>query len=65
MIQKLYDGWGRLFVSQYGATGLTYSVVTGPRYDRACMGHCAQCARLGAGSRYNDCIVAERGGDLV
>ena len=31
---------------------------------RACVRYGAQCARLGAGSRYNNCIVAERGATL-
>ena len=38
--------------------------VVGPQYFRARARHGAQCARLGAGSRYNNCIVAERGATL-
>ena len=38
--------------------------VVGPRYGRARTRHVAQCARLGAGSRYNNCIVVERGATL-
>ena len=71
---KFESQYSKLYCDRLGreaAQGRTWQARTRPRhgvvglrYGQACTRHGAQCARLGVGSRYNNCIVAERGATL-